>query len=353
MKNDQIINGLNEYIGDRYQPCEYPALRQQTTEWSESKPLAGIRILDNTPLFTNTLLKYIPLLSGGAELTLAISERTPYDSSLIPVMRSLGIRVIENCNQGDFDCILDCGGSHAHLKPRYGYAELTRSGYYHYKDTELPVILVDDSRIKAIETCLGTGDGFLRAMKQLGHKDFTNRKIIVFGFGKVGCGIVYYAMKEGAEVRIVDEPGTLIPPGTELISRYDSDAIAAAVRQAWCVVTATGIRDAMLQNGAAEEILAGKQLVAAMGIENEWGSSLPEERILNHNIPLNFILEEPTRLRYIDPTMALSNVAALALLSGKIPPGVNRIAPETEKFYMDIVENEGLITEDLKGAGLI
>ena len=138
-----------------------------------------------------------------------------------------------------------------------------------------------------------------------------------------------------------------------LISRFDRTAVLESLREAWCVVCCTGKADALADTDYINILMHGQQLMVNMGVEDEWGEQIPLERVFNNKQPLNFILPEPTLLRYIDPTMALSNEAALALLSGKIPPGVNRIAPETEKFYMDIVENEGLITEDLKGAGLI
>ncbi len=347
-----IADAVLEYTGRFYRKNEYPALADQMTEWKETRPLAGLRILDSTPLFTNTLLKYVPLLLAGAELTAATNDRIPYDKSLIPLLESWGIPHRHNADSGTYDCILDCGGVHAALRPRYGTGELTRSGFYQYCHADFPVILVDDSRIKAIETCLGTGDGFLRGMQESGYTDFRNKRLVLFGYGKVGRGIAWYSRKAGAEVIVVDVPGTAVPEDIRLISRYDREEVLQAVRTAWCVVTATGVRDAMTGNGAAEEIRKGPQLVAAMGVENEWGSELPPERILNHNQPLNFILPEPTRLRYIDPTMALSNAAVLELCRGNYPAGIRRISPETEKHYRDVTERHGVIAEELQGAGL-
>ena len=350
--NRDIIKSILEYIRDTYREDEYPALIVQRQEWETAQPLRGIRILDGTPLFANTLLKYVPLLAAGAELTAATHDAIPYDPAMLPLLEQWGLRHVHNDRSGEYDCILDCGGVHACLAPKYGFGELTRSGYYHYQQCSQPVILVDDSRIKAIETCLGTGDGFLRGMKQLGYTDLRSRRIVVFGYGKVGRGIAFYANREGAEVLVVDNPGTQVQPGIELISRYDREAVLETVRNAWCVVTATGIRHAMCGNGAAEEILRGDQLVAAMGVEDEWGNELPPERILNRNVPLNFMLKEPTRLRYIDPTMALLNAAAAELLKGGLPSGIQKIAPEVENHLWQAVEREGLITDELKESGI-
>jgi len=350
--NRNIIKSIQEYSRDTYRPEEYPALNEQMQEWRSEQPLRGIRILDGTPLFANTLLKYVPLLAAGAELTAATHDAIPYDPAMLPLLEQWGIRHVHNDRSGEYDCILDCGGVHSCLTPKYGFGELTRSGYYHYQQCPQPVILVDDSRIKAIETCLGTGDGFLRGMKQLGYTDFRNRRIVVFGYGKVGRGIAFYARREGAEVLVVDDPDMSVQPNIKLISRFDRKTVLEAVRTAWCVVTATGIRHAMRGNGAAEEILRGSQLAAAMGVEDEWGDELPPDRILNRNVPLNFMLKEPTRLRYIDPTMALLNVAALELLKGGLPSGIQKIASEVENHLWQAVEREGLITDELKESGI-
>ncbi len=351
-ENRDIINLILEYSKSTYRPAEYPALSSQTAEWRDAQPLRGIRILVGTPLFANTLLEYVPLLAAGAELTVATHDAIPYDPALLPLLDQWGLRHVHNDRSGEYDCILDCGGVHSSLAPKYGFGELTRSGFYHYQQCSQPVILVDDSRIKAIETCLGTGDGFLRGMKQLGYTDFRDRRIVVFGYGKVGRGIAFYAHREGAEVLVVDNPETSVQPDLELVSRFEREAVREAVRSAWCVVTATGIRHAMCGNGAAEEILRGSQLVAAMGVEDEWGDELPKERILNRNVPLNFMLKEPTRLRYIDPTMALLNAAALELLEGGLPSGIQKIASDVENHLWQAVEREGLITDELKESGI-
>ena len=347
-----IVSNILKYSEKTYRPEEYPALTVQYDAWREEQPLRGIRVLDCTPLFANTLLKYVPLLAAGAELTVAMHDEIPYDPEMLPLLEQWGIPHVRNARSGEYDCVLDCGGVHSMLSPRCGFAELTRSGFYHYQHAAKPVILVDDSRIKAIETCLGTGDGFLRGMKQLGYTDFRGRNIVVFGYGKVGRGIVFYSLREGAAVTVVDEPGTEVPAQVKLISRYDREAIKSAVRPAWCVVTVTGVSDAMHGNGAAEELRNGPQLIAAMGIANERGDSLPPERILNRNVPLNFILKEPTRMRYIDPTMALSNAAVPELVRGGLKPGIQKISHEIESFYWQATEQNGLIADELKESGL-
>ena len=89
-----------------------------------------------------------------------------------------------------------------------------------------------------------------------------------------------------------------------------------------------------------------------MGVEDEWGSAIPPERMLNNKQPLNFILPEPTRLRYIDPTMALHNQAALELLTGNYRSGIQRIDSRVHDEYWRVVEQKGVIAEELAAAGL-
>ena len=60
--SDTVISSILEYSRPVYRPEEYPALGFQLAEWRDSRPLAGVRILDGTPLFANTLLKFVPLL---------------------------------------------------------------------------------------------------------------------------------------------------------------------------------------------------------------------------------------------------------------------------------------------------
>ena len=351
MKREKTT-AIYDHISQRYDVAEYPALRRQIDDWRESKPLQGMKLLDGTPLFTNTLVKFLPLLAGGAELTVAVSDAIPYDASLLPLLEGWGVPVVKNAVAGDYDCILDCGGVHAKLTPKLGVVELTRSGYYHYESSKLPVILVDDSRVKTIETCLGTGDGFMRGMEYLGYREWSGKNVVIFGYGKVGRGVAYYCHEKGAVVTAVDRAEVPVAEYVTLIDKNDRKALQAAVREAWCVVTATGVRHALRGNGAAEILRSGDQLVAAIGIEDEWGDELPMERRLCGGTAVNFLLDEPTRLRYIDATMALSNAAVLELKNGNVAAGVHRIPSSVEAYYWQAVEDGGLISNELKGAGL-
>lgn len=339
---DETIRRIETYLAGRYEVREYPSLIAQTERFRATRPFADKSLLDCTPLFANTLLKHVALIAGGADLTVGVSERIPHDPEIIRFLDEIGVPVLRNSADATrpFDVILDCDGSRADLAPRVGVCELTRSGIYHYEKSPFPVVLVDDSRIKEIETSIGTGDGFMRGMKQFGYTDWFGRKVVIFGFGKVGRGVAYRCRKEGASVIAVDQKTAPLPP----------ERIRAAVGACDFVVTATGVKGAMKGYGLGPILRANEKIVvAAIGIEDEWLDELDRGRIVNDGAAVNFALDEPTLLRYIDPTMALSNQSAEDLLSGVFTqPGIVRPSQESEKACLDPVLACGLITDEIR-----
>ncbi|MBR4999493.1 MAG: hypothetical protein IKY11_01005, partial [Rikenellaceae bacterium] len=120
---------LLKYVSECYTATQYPTLHEQMKVWSATRPLAGLRILDSTPVFRNTLLKYAALLAGGAELEVGISEYISRDASVVEFLQSNGVAVVEpNECRGVYDVVMDCGAIFADVPTRYGYVELTRSG---------------------------------------------------------------------------------------------------------------------------------------------------------------------------------------------------------------------------------
>lgn len=360
MNANELIRGIESCLGGRYDGREHPALTAQTERFRAAHPFAGRTILDCTPVFANTLVKYIPLLAGGATLTVGVSERVPHDPAVVRFLGELGVPVLSDSSaaRDAFDVILDCDGSRSDLTPRVGVCELTRSGLYRYEGKPLPVVLVDSSRIKEIETSVGTGDGFMRGMKRFGHSDWKGRSVVLFGFGKVGRGVAYRCLKEGAAVTVVDRVDCGIPyervRGVSVVDCRDRDAVRRAVEMCDYLVTATGVRGAMKAYGLGPVVRARAGItVAAIGIEDEWLDELEPDRIVNRGVAVNFALEEPTLLRYIDPTMALSNQCALDLLSGSVA-GRGIVSPPaaSEALCLEPVFACGLIDEEIRELGL-
>ena len=162
------MKDLQTYLSGFYGAEEYPALRVQIDSWSAVRPLAGLSVLDGTPVFRNTMTKYLALLAGGAELTVVLGDGIPHDPEIARLLPEFGIPVLsgEEARRREFDVVLDCAGVNTAVKSKYGYVELTRSGMYHYRECRQPVFLADDGRIKVIETGLGTGDGFRREIER-------------------------------------------------------------------------------------------------------------------------------------------------------------------------------------------
>ena len=232
MSLSQIL-ALEAILEGAYRREEYPATSYQAELWSTGRPLEGLTILDATPVYRNTFAKYRGLMMAGAELIVGLSDVMPCDAKIVDKLKELDIPVVRADDpERATDIILDCAGSFASWSPRIGYVELTRSGVYKYEGKEKPVYLADSGRIKKIETCLGTGESYYRCMKELGYEDWAGKKLVVFGSGKVGTGLVMYARRKGAVVTVVTAhsklPEHLKPLVENAIDFHDGEALAAA-----------------------------------------------------------------------------------------------------------------------------
>ena len=211
------MNRLIRFLADFYSPEDYPALAAQMRQWEKSKPFAGVKILDATPVFRNTMVKYAVLLAGGADLYVSVGKDIPCDREILKKLPEFGIKINEGkIPAGKFDAVADCAGSARCAGSKYGNVELTRSGLEYYKNWKKPVFSADSGVLKKLETILGTGEGFLRAMKQSGFTDFKGKNILVFGGGKVGTGVARYAASAGACVTVADLQPISLPPLSRL-----------------------------------------------------------------------------------------------------------------------------------------
>jgi len=322
-----LLNDLKTRIRNAYADNEYPVGHFQAESWAQSRPLSGLRILDATPIFQNTISKYISLIEAGAELYIGLSHVMPKDDEVVCWLKKEGLPVVTpNDATDNLDLILDCAGAFSHLTPNIGFVELTRSGVHCYEASNNPVFLADGGRIKRIETCLGTGESYFRAMAQLGYRDWQGKKIVIFGSGKVGTGLITHAHQYGCRITVVTEPNTIadaVKPLVDLvIAADDTKAICEAVLNADAVVT--------------------------MGVEDEFGSELPAERVLQGKRPLNFILKDPTLMKYIDATMALHNAGALWLLNHPKAHGMIEPPVELENELLEICRRDGTIAKELQ-----
>ena len=84
-----------------------------------------------------------------------------------------------------------------------------------------------------------------------------------------------------------------------------------------------------------------------MGVEDEFGEAIPAEMVLNGKSALNFMLEEPTHLKFIDATMALHNLGALHLVENKDLSGVILPPEQMEQGVLDTTRKFGEIGDIL------
>lgn len=346
------INILDDIISSTYSPTEYPTLLHQRTQWMIDKPLAGLTILDATPLFRNTLAKHLALLAAGVELVVGISETLPHDEAILKLVNDDRIRVVTpNSSIFEVDLVLDCAASFIDWPARLGYVELTKSGTEAYVGSGKRVFIADSGRIKHIETCLGTGESYFRAMDKLGYSDWDGRRLVIFGSGKVGTGIATYAKRRGCEVILVTDPVSvsdrLRAIVSEVVDFKDKVSVDRVFESAYAVVSATGVLGAVGNSCTAERLVNSSVLLANMGVEDEFGAEIPSERVLECKQPINFLLDEPTHMRYIDATMALHNEGAVYLATNLTENGV--ILPPTiiEDRLLDISSRLGLIGDEL------
>ena len=345
---------LASRVTQAYASNEYPVLLNQYEVWANTRPLAGLRVLDATPVFENTLAKHAALLAAGAELTVGIDDVMPRNHDVVRYLRSVGIHVVEpgDVKQSNaFDLVLDCAAAFAELNPRIGFVELTRSGVSKYDGKTCPVYVADSGSIKRIETCLGTGESYFRAMAQLGYSKWQGKSVVIFGSGKVGSGLITYAHRYGRRITVVTRPGEITDRIRALcdvvIDASDGIAIAEAVSQANAVVTATGVPGAATAACPADVFIRSKALLANMGVEDEFGAGVPAGRVLEAKRPLNFILKDPTLMKYIDATMALHNEGAVILASKKMPAGLLEPDAATEERLLSICREKGIISDEL------
>lgn len=333
----------------KYAPNEYPCLLKQYEEFEASKPLDGLRVLDATPIYRNTLLKYKALLLAGAKLSVGVTELFQYDPEILNFLRSAEIEIVDKTRTADFDIVLDNAAAFRHMPSRFGYVELTRSGVEKYKQANVPVYLADSGIIKRIETCLGTGESCFRALEHFGYSDFAGKNLVLFGGGKVGTGIIYYGKKNNLNITVVTEIAKsriCNESGIKWLDLKDTDEIVRAVKTADFVVSATGIKNAVADVCPPEEITWSYAVVLNMGVEDEYGKDVKPSRVLNGKKTANFVLDEPTKVCFIEATMALHNYGAVYMVQNS-PSGIILPSAELEDRLIEESRSAGVLGDSL------
>lgn len=312
-----------------YDPSDMPFLQRARRLAWRTRPYRGLKILHNVPLTVETLFKIEVLVVGGAEVTIASPGFMRPHADAVDMARRAGLRLALDGELGEgYDLCLDGSGELAsRVTPRIGTVELTRTGANKYAATAptYPILSIDDSRVKDLETLLGTGDGFIRAFVELSGADIRGRRFLLFGYGKVGRGIVQALRPYTSDVIVVDVDRELVEgarlAGVESIHANDKHAVEAAARSAFAVVTATG-RPSVVSGVYDPAAFKGRYL-ANLGGDDELGPGFADDEVLHRKQPINFGIARPTAMRYLDPVFHAHNLGVDLLRFARLEPGVH------------------------------
>ncbi len=318
----------------KYPQAEAPFMHEQLAEWSVARPLSGLRVIHHVPVVPNTLLKIACLLEAGADVT--VTNPTDFCDAhpqAVSSLKEAKVRYVDDPRTlvGEtFDLYFDCGAQLYQFlgKPKIGAIELTGSGdqFYRQQHLNFPVISVDRTLTKQLETVFGCAESSHMALVQLTGVNPAETSWVIFGFGKIGRGLAYFCSQNKVPVVVVDpneqQRNLAQNLGITAIEPTNFDKLERALIEANVVVTATGKKAIM--DDYPHSWFSGK-ILANLGIYDEFGTHFSEDEVLNHKMPVNFVLDDPTPMKYIDPEFYIHNFAALTFLKEKLTHGVHGI----------------------------
>lgn len=329
MLNSILTNKIAE-MSIRERCCTQAVLR----EWKESKPLAKRSILINCHLTHATLLLIELFINSGADLKITCARGLVCHDPIKEIIMQMGIFLSPNAladpkYRNYFDVIVDCGAYLANiLTPTYGFIELTHVTPTKYKKNNSPVISVDSGIVKLLETTYGTGDGFVRAINNIYSNigiDHRKKHYLIFGYGKVGKGICSCLYQSGVPKNLI----TVVENCNVKRSKAEHEGFVSLDIQNTkeikkllhnkvdCAVTATGVRSCISQHFNTTDF-ADLDYLTNMGTYDEWGPSFHKKSVLHDKKPLNFMLEYPTKIKYLDPVFAILAYATIEIIDEKI-----------------------------------
>lgn len=333
MINMAILQEVRKYFSSK----DIFLLTSLINKLEKEKPYLGLRIIYNAHMTLSSLLQIEALVASGAEVITTIGDGLRCDPLVIETLRKANVPFIPfNELQGTrCDFALDCCAKLlGRIQPTYGVVELTQTGVVKYSNTKLdyPVISVDDTKVKTIETLFGTGDGFVRGFRQAVHSGLHHKKFVLFGYGKVGQGIVRALSGLTEKIIIIEQDKEKVQEailaGCVAYSIADKEIVQRQLAEAFCVVTATGEKGMISSHFERHDITA--KYLANMGSEDEWGDKFSVEDVLNKKSAINFCLEQPTRVLFLDPIFYAQNTALDILLKQNLTKKVHAFPPELD-----------------------
>ncbi|MBI3158798.1 MAG: hypothetical protein HYZ26_04255 [Chloroflexi bacterium] len=335
-----------------------PLLRALAERYAGERPFEGLAVVMGHLLVRNTLVVAEAVLAGGAELILAEGHASPAAAPVIAELKAHGVAVLPNAEavtRGelyvDVSCIL------GRLRLPTGAAEVTRTGVLHYQALNCPVVSADDCKAKRIEGFYGTGDGFLRAWRQLRpHDPPEGKRVVQFGYGKIGRGVAHRCRAAGLDVTVADVSvearARAAGDGFDVLAAEATPELQAALKSAGVIISVTSI-PGVLSRGAIppDWLRAGGATLVNLGAEDEYGPAFEDAEILGgRGLPLNFHLANPTLNRYVDAPLAAHVLALEALVAGGHSPGIHPL-PEAMDRWLVTEWRNAWPEEDLAGIG--
>eukprot|EP01104_Vermistella_antarctica_P014050 TRINITY_DN4354_c0_g1_i1.p1 TRINITY_DN4354_c0_g1~~TRINITY_DN4354_c0_g1_i1.p1 ORF type:complete len:391 (-),score=89.55 TRINITY_DN4354_c0_g1_i1:353-1525(-) len=327
-----------DWVRRKFPRDQSPLLHRGIDEWAVEQPLAGLRVLHNLPLFFATLLTIEHVHVGGAEVvctkpnfvesdpkTISLLERTSL--TYIPTHQEVVDKEKEEGAKG-YDLVLDCCGEFAGLiQPRLGFVELTRTGdlvWEQRDEISSSVMSVDNSTVKRIEDAFGSADGFMRAFNQFTNpEESVGKSFIIFGYGKVGRGVAHRLTQDfKAKVSVVDVTDECLESASRRgfsAFKISDPALHDVIRNCYAIVTCSGVEGLISKSfGTREEVrqlfLKKPKHLSNIGALDEWGGAFDPEDVIFGKRAVNFSLEEPTTIKFLDPAFFARDLAALYLL---------------------------------------
>lgn len=330
----QVFN----YILNEYPQHQAPFSHQQIDDWKD-QPLKGVKILHHNPVVKNTLLKLLPLVVSGAEVIVTNPSFLEPSEQAIELVHQLGLVYEPDftaLNGEDYDIFLDAGAElFQHIgKPKQAVVELTGSGddFYREANIDFPVLSIDKSLCKQLETTLGCGDGIYKGIEQLLGYSIKDKSCLVFGFGKIGRGVANHFTSNKQIVRVVEADNSQLEAisahNLEAINAMDKASVQQALEQTDIVITATGKENVI--SVYPKQWFNGK-ILANAGVRDEYGEQFTEADVLNNKKACNFVLVEPTAIEYIDPEFYAHNLGAELLVNGHYTNGVHNLPKEIDR----------------------
>lgn len=373
--------GVLAFVLQRFPPAQAPMMHAHLRDMRQRQPFRHLRILHNVPVTLSTLFKILCLQAGGALLTVTEPVFVQSNAEALALLAKTTIRHqpthAECAARGGcqaYDLLLDtcCELGQAGFQPRLGAVELTQTGEVLYRALApaYPALSIDSTQVKRVEDALGSSDGFMRALAhlgvgpRLGAAPGVEPRVVLFGFGKVGLGLAQRILarkpeleaEEGSlELAVVEVDEAAMQRAravgvAEVVDGRDRARVTELVRAADCIVTATGLPEVVVRSigeAAAEEILGGQATAAAgtgrakvlanIGTHDEFGASIPAARKLFGGRPVNFCLEEPTTIEYLDPAFLAHHVGAERLVeeAARTGAGVCSLSPADDAAILE------------------